>query len=291
MKGIVTAGGMGTRLLPVTRSVSKQLLPVYDKPMIYYPLATLMQAGVRDILLVSTPADLPQYERLLGDGSAFGTRLTYLPQPRPEGIAQALVLGADYIANEPVALVLGDNVFHGGDTMTAQMQTAVQCAQQEAAATIFGFRVSDPNRYGVMGFGSDNKTLVSIEEKPARPKSNFAVVGLYFYPGDVVEIAQTMRPSGRGEYEITDVNNAYLAQNRLKAERLSGGASWLDTGTHESLLEASNTVEAIEHRQGIKIACLEEIAYRHGWIDQTAVLRQADAMGKTDYADYLRQLV
>ena len=282
---------MGTRLLPVTRSVSKQLLPVYDKPMIYYPLATLMQAGVRDILLISTPDDLGQYERLLGSGADFGIAIAYLPQPRPEGIAQAFILGADFINGQPVALVLGDNVFQGGETMTAQMETAVIRAQQENAATIFGFRVSDPERYGVMALGPDGETLTGIEEKPAVPKSNYAVVGLYFYPPDVVEIARTMRPSGRGEYEITDVNNAYLAQNRLRAERLSGGAAWLDTGTHESLLEASNTIEAIEHRQGIKIACLEEIAFRSGWIDKETVLSQADKMGKTGYADYLRGLV
>lgn len=291
MKGIITAGGMGTRLLPVTRSVSKQLLPVYDKPMIYYPLATLMQAGVRDILLISTPDDLPQYERLLGSGGDFGVQITYLSQPRPEGIAQAFILGADFIANETVVLVLGDNVFHGGETMTVQMETAVFRAQNENTATIFGFRVSDPQRYGVMVFGPDSETLVGIEEKPAVPKSNFAVVGLYFYPPGVVEIARTMRPSGRGEYEITDVNNAYLSQNRLRAERLDGGAAWLDTGTHESLLEASNTVEAIEHRQGVKIGCLEEIAFRQNWIDASAVLAQADKMGKTGYADYLRKLV
>ena len=290
MKGIITAGGMGTRLLPVTRSVSKQLLPVYDKPMIYYPLATLMQAGIRDVLLISTPDDLSGYEKLLGDGEAFGISLTYLPQPRPEGIAQAFVLGADFLQGDACALVLGDNVFQGSEPMTGQMEDAVRCAETQNAATIFGFRVSDPQRYGVMAFAPDNTTLVGIEEKPDTPKSNFAVVGLYFYPPDVTQIAQTMRPSGRGEYEITDVNNAYLGQNRLRAERLSGGAAWLDTGTHESLLEASNTIEAIEHRQGVKVACLEEIAFRRGWIDKAAVLRQAGSMGKTAYAEYLREL-
>ena len=291
MKGIITAGGMGTRLLPVTTSVSKQLLPVYDKPMIYYPLATLMQAGVRDILLISTPDDLSGYEKLLGNGENFGVSLSYIAQPRPEGIAQAFVLGTDFLQGESAALVLGDNVFQGSEPMTQQMEAAVSCAETQNAATIFGFRVSDPQRYGVMTFGADNATLVGIEEKPIVPKSNFAVVGLYFYPPDVAQIARTMRPSGRGEYEITDVNNAYLSQNRLRAERLSGGAAWLDTGTHESLLEASNTIEAIEHRQGIKIACLEEIAYRRGWIDAEIVEARAGSMGKTAYADYLRGLL
>jgi glucose-1-phosphate thymidylyltransferase len=285
MKGIVTAGGAGSRLYPVTLALSKQLLPVYDKPMIYYPLATLMLAGVRDILLISTPQDVGQYERLLGDGSAFGISLSYKEQAKPEGIAQAFHLGREFVNNQPVALVLGDNVFYGHH-FPDQLR---QAAAQTEGATVFGYRVRDPERYGVIEFDQNNHAL-SIEEKPAKPKSNYAVVGLYFYDAQVTEIAHSIKPSARGEYEITDVNRVYLEKKQLRVERLDG-IDWLDTGTHESLLEASNFIRAIEERRGVKVACLEEIGYRCGYIDGEHVLNRAATLGKTEYADYLRYMV
>jgi glucose-1-phosphate thymidylyltransferase len=291
MKGIILAGGAGTRLYPVTHAVSKQLLPVYDKPNVYYPLATLMQAGIAEILLISTPTDLPQFQKLLGDGSDFGITIQYAEQPKPEGIAQALVIGREFIDGGPVGLILGDNVFYGHDFPT-QLRAAAERTQQggaEAGATIFAYRVRDPERYGVVEMTDDGRVL-SIEEKPAEPKSNYAVVGLYFYDARVGEIAANLAPSARGEYEITDVNRKYLEAGRLRAETLDG-IDWLDTGTHESLLEASNFIRAIEQRRGIKVACLEEIAYRCGYITAEQVLQRAARLGKTEYAEYLRELV
>jgi glucose-1-phosphate thymidylyltransferase len=285
MKGILLAGGSGTRLHPVTQVISKQLLPVYDKPMIYYPLATLLQAGIRDVLVISTPLDLSLYERLLGDGSQIGISLHYCVQPRPEGIAQAFHLGAEFLGGGSACVVLGDNVFYGHD-FPGQLTRA---AQQTTGATVFGYRVRDPERYGVMEF-DDSGSVISIEEKPAHPKSDYAVVGLYFYDEQVTDIALSMRPSARGEYEITDVNQAYLQRGQLRAQRMDG-IDWLDTGTHGSLLEASNFIEAIERRRGIKVACLEEIAFRRGYIDAEQVLRLAAPLGKTDYGQYLRHLV
>jgi len=285
MRVIITAGGAGTRLHPVTQALSKQLLPVYDKPMIYYPLATLMQAGVRDVLLISTPIDLPQYQRLLGDGSDFGIHLHYAEQARPEGIAQALHIGRAFIDGGPVCLILGDNVFYGHH-LPDQLKAA---AKRTEGATVFGYKVRDPERYGVMEFDDVGRVL-SIEEKPERPRSNYAVVGLYFYDPQVTEVAAALRPSARGEYEITDVNRAYLERGQLHAERLDG-IDWLDTGTHESLLEASNFIRAIEQRRGIKVACLEEIGYSCGYIDEERVLARASRLGKTDYAEYLKRLV
>jgi glucose-1-phosphate thymidylyltransferase len=279
------AGGAGTRLYPVTQALSKQLLPVYDKPMIYYPLATLMQAGIRDVLLVSTPHDLPQYEHLLGDGSRYGIAISYMPQPQPQGLAQSFHLGKEFLAGGPASLVCGDNVFYGHD-LPRYLRRA---AAQTEGATVFGYRVRDPERYGVMEFDSEGR-VISIEEKPQQPKSDYAVVGLYFYDSDVTDIAASIQPSARGEYEITDVNRIYLERGRLRAEGLDG-VDWLDTGTHESLLEASNFIAAIERRRGVKVACLEEIAYRSGWISAEAVLAQAAQMGKTDYGQYLRHIV
>ncbi|MDX1933070.1 MAG: glucose-1-phosphate thymidylyltransferase RfbA [Capsulimonadales bacterium] len=284
MKGIVTAGGAGTRLYPVTQVISKQLLPVYDKPMVYYPIATLMEADIRDILLISTPVDLPQYQRLLGDGNEFGIRLTYAEQARPEGIAQAFHIGKDFIGGGPVALILGDNVFYGHH-LPDQL---VRAAATRDGATVFGYRVRDPERYGVIEFDGAGRAI-SIEEKPAQPKSNFAVVGLYFYDDQVTDIAASLRPSARGEFEITDVNRTYLENGKLHVEIMEG-IDWLDTGTHESLLEASNFIRAIEERRGLKVACLEEIAYRKGYIDADRLLSRAARLGKTDYAAYLRQL-
>ena len=286
MKGIVLAGGAGTRLYPATLAVSKQLLPVYDKPMIYYPLTTLMLAGVRDILLISTPQDLPLFERLLGDGSQFGIRLSYLPQPKPEGLAQAFHIGKDFIAGGPACLVLGDNLFFGHG-MPAQLRAA---ARRPDGATIFGYYVKDPERYGVMEFDAQSQ-VISLEEKPSHPKSNYAAVGLYFYDDRITDIAANIQPSPRGEYEITDVNKAYLQMGALKAELFGRGIAWLDTGTHESLLQASNFVEAIEQRQGLKVACPEEIAYQCGWITEEQVRRQIERLGKTEYAQYLVRLL
>lgn len=286
MKGIVLAGGSGTRLYPVTMAVSKQLLPVYDKPMIYYPLSTLMLAGVRDILLISTPDDLPAYERLLGDGGQFGLNIHYLPQPRPEGLAQAFIIGREFVDGGPAALVLGDNIFYGHG-LTDMLQRA---AQIQVGATVFGYWVRDPERYGVIEFGDAGEVL-SIEEKPANPRSHYAVVGLYFYDRQITEVAARVRPSQRGELEITEVNNIYRQMGQLQAQKMGRGTAWLDTGTHESLLEAGNFIETIEKRQGLKVACLEEIAYQLGYIDAEQVLRQADKLAKTEYAHYLRTVV
>jgi len=285
MKGIILAGGSGTRLYPVTLVLSKQLVPVYDKPMIYYPLSTLLLAGIRDILVISTPVDLPMYERLLGDGSDYGINLQYAVQPEPKGLAQAFVIGKEFVDGKPASLILGDNVFYGHDFPT-QLRAA---AQRTDGATIFGYRVRDPERYGVMEMDDTGKVL-SIEEKPAVPKSNYAVVGLYFYDHQVTEIAANLQPSARGEYEITDVNRKYLEMGQLHAETLDG-IDWLDTGTHESLLEASNFIRAIEQRRGIKVACLEEIAYQCGYISAEQVLARAIKLGKTEYAQYLKELI
>lgn len=285
MKGIVLAGGSGTRLHPITLGVSKQLLPVYDKPMIYYPISVLMLAGIRDILVISTPQDLPQYRNLLGDGSQFGLNFSYAEQPSPDGLAQAFLIGEEFIGDDPVCLILGDNIFHG-QHFGGQLQNAVN---RESGATVFGYWVKDPERFGVIDFDSEGRAL-SIEEKPLKPKSSYAVTGLYFYDNDVVEIAKAVRPSSRGELEITDVNNAYLARGDLQVERFGRGFAWLDTGTHDSLLEASQYVQTIEHRQGLKVACLEEIAYDNQWISRDHLLERARYFGKTGYGQYLAKL-
>jgi glucose-1-phosphate thymidylyltransferase len=286
MKGIVLAGGSGTRLHPATLAISKQLLPVYDKPMVYYPIATLMLGGIRDILIISTPADLPLYRRLLGDGQQWGINLVYAEQPRPEGLAQAFTIGRDFIGSDRVTLILGDNIFYGHG-LSDHLRAA---AQQSVGATVFAYRVKDPERYGVVQFDAQGRAL-EIEEKPSNPKSSFAVTGLYFYDNDVVEIARLLKPSNRNEYEITDVNRDYLRRGLLNVEKLGRGVAWLDTGTHESLLQASMFIEAIESRQGLKVCCPEEIAYRAGWIDAERIAAAAASLRKTDYGSYLLGLL
>lgn len=287
MKGIILAGGSGTRLYPLTRGVSKQLMPIYDKPMIYYPLSTLMLAGIREILIISTPEDLPQFQRLLGDGSEFGLRFEYIAQPSPDGLAQAFILGKDFIGSDDVCLVLGDNIFHGHN-LQGLLKRAVATVEQERKATVCGYYVSDPGRYGVAEFDSKGNVL-GIIEKPEHPKSNYAVIGLYFYPNDVVQVAERVEPSERGELEITSVNQDFLSQSRLKLELMGRGYAWLDTGTHDSLLAASEYIAVIERRQGLKIACIEEIAFDLGYISESQLLTLAEPLKKTGYGRYLIQ--
>lgn len=289
MKGIVLAGGSGTRLYPITKGVSKQLLPIFDKPMVYYPISVLMLAGIRDILIISTPYDLPGFKRLLGDGSDYGVHFEYAEQPSPDGLAQAFTIGADFIGDDSVCLVLGDNIFHGNG-LSQMLRDAVRTADKEQKATVFGYWVSDPERYGVAEFDADGNCL-SIEEKPAKPKSNYVVVGLYFYPNKVVEVARTIKPSARGEYEITSVNQRFLEDGELKVQTLGRGFAWLDTGTHDSLAEASTYIEVIEKRQGLKVACLEGIAYRRGWIDEAKMRELAQPMIKNPYGQYLLKVI
>lgn len=289
MKGIVLAGGSGTRLYPITKGISKQLIPIFDKPMIYYPISVLMLAGIRDILIISTPADLPSFRRLLGDGSNFGVRLEYAEQPSPDGLAQAFIIGEKFIGNDSVCLVLGDNIFHGNG-LTSLLQSAVHTAEDEGKATVFGYWVSDPERYGVAEFDGEGNCL-SIAEKPEHPKSNYAVVGLYFYPNKVVDVAKTIKPSARGELEITTVNQRFLNDKELKVQTLGRGFAWLDTGTHDSLSEASTFIEVIEKRQGLKVACLEGIAYRKGWISEDKLREVAQPMLKNDYGKYLLSIL
>lgn len=288
MKGIVLAGGSGTRLYPITKGVSKQLLPIYDKPMIYYPVSVLMRAGIRDILIISTPYDLPSFKRLLGDGSDYGVRFEYAEQPSPDGLAQAFIIGEEFIGDDSVCLVLGDNIFHGAG-FSGMLKEAVRAAEEDAKATVFGYWVDDPERYGVAEFDKDGNCL-SIVEKPQHPKSNYAVVGLYFYPNKVVEIAKNIKPSARGELEITTVNQQFLADGELKVQTLQRGFAWLDTGTHDSLAEASIFVEVIEKRQGLKVACLEGIAYRMGWITADRLREIAQPMIKNQYGQYLLKI-
>ena len=289
MKGIVLAGGSGTRLYPITKGISKQLMPIYDKPMIYYPISVLMLAGIREILIISTPFDLPGFKRLLGDGSDYGVHFTYAEQPSPDGLAQAFTIGADFIGNDSVCLVLGDNIFQGSG-LTKMLKEAVVAAEQEGNATIFGYWVNDPERYGVAEFDNAGNCL-SIEEKPQNPKSNYAVVGLYFYPNEVVEVARNIQPSPRGEYEITTVNQKFLESGKLKVQTLGRGFAWLDTGTHDSLSEASTYIEVLEKRQGLKVACLEGIAYRKGWIDEAKMRELAQPMLKNQYGQYLLKVI
>ncbi|MDD6784378.1 MAG: glucose-1-phosphate thymidylyltransferase RfbA [Prevotellaceae bacterium] len=288
MKGIVLAGGCGTRLYPITKAVSKQLIPIYDKPMVYYPISVLMLAGIREILIISTPTDLPAFKRLLGDGSDYGVKFEYAEQPSPDGLAQAFIIGREFIGDDTVCLVLGDNIFHGSG-LEDLLKKAVSTVEHNNRGCVFGYRVTDPERYGVVEFDANNN-CISIEEKPAMPKSNYAVVGLYFYPNDVVDIAQNIKPSARGELEITSVNQEYLEQGRLTVETMGRGYAWLDTGTHESLSEASTFIEVIEKRTGLKIACLEGIAYRQGWIDAERLRRIAQPMIKNEYGQYLEKL-
>ena len=288
MKGIVLAGGSGTRLYPITKGVSKQLLPIFDKPMIYYPVSTLMHAGIRDILIISTPADLPSFRRLLGDGSDFGLRFSYAQQPSPDGLAQAFIIGEEFIGEDDVCLVLGDNIFHGNGLGTMMMEAVDACGK--GYATVFGYWVADPQRYGVADF-DENGNCLSIDEKPAFPKSNYAVVGLYFYPNEVVRVAKGIVPSERGELEITSVNQHFLNAGRLKVQKLGRGFAWLDTGTHDSLAEASTFIEVIEKRQGLKIGCLEEIAFRNGWIDEDRMRADAEPMKKNEYGQYLLRII
>lgn len=289
MKGIVLAGGSGTRLYPITKGISKQLMPIYDKPMVYYPISVLMLAGIRDILIISTPYDLPGFKRLLGDGSDYGVHFTYAEQPSPDGLAQAFTIGKDFIGDDSVCLVLGDNIFHGAG-FTGKLKEAVRAAEEEKKATVFGYWVNDPERYGVAEFDKDGNCL-SIEEKPEHPKSNYAVVGLYFYPNKVVDVASKIEPSARGEYEITTVNQWFLRDNELKVQTLGRGFAWLDTGTHDSLSEASTYIEVLEKRQGLKVACLEDIAYRQGWIDEERMRELAKPMIKNQYGQYLLRVI
>ncbi len=289
MKGIVLAGGSGTRLYPITKGVSKQLLPIYDKPMVYYPISVLMLAGIRDILIISTPYDLPGFKRLLGDGSDFGVRFSYAEQPSPDGLAQAFIIGEEFIGDDDVCLVLGDNIFHGNG-LSKMLRQAVKNAEEERKATVFGYWVADPERYGVAEFDANGRVL-SIEEKPKEPKSNYAVVGLYFYPNKVVKVAKSIKPSARGELEITSVNQAFLADNELNVQLMGRGFAWLDTGTHDSLAEASTFIEVIEKRQGLKVACLESIGYEMGWLTDDDIRRVAQPMAKNQYGQYLLNMI
>jgi glucose-1-phosphate thymidylyltransferase len=289
MKGIVLAGGSGTRLYPITKGISKQLMPIYDKPMVYYPISVLMLAGIRDILIISTPYDLPGFKRLLGDGSDYGVHFTYAEQPSPDGLAQAFTIGKEFIGDDSVCLVLGDNIFQGNG-FSAKLKEAVRAAEEEKKATVFGYWVNDPERYGVAEFDKEGNCL-SIEEKPEHPKSNYAVVGLYFYPNKVVDVASKIEPSARGEYEITTVNQWFLRDNELKVQPLGRGFAWLDTGTHDSLSEASTYIEVLEKRQGLKVACLEGIAYRQGWIDEERMRELAKPMLKNQYGQYLLKVI
>lgn len=288
MKGIVLAGGSGTRLYPITKGISKQLIPIFDKPMIYYPLSVLMLAGIKDVLVISTPYDLPGFKRLLGDGSDLGMNIQYAEQPSPDGLAQAFIIGEEFIGDDCACLVLGDNIFYGAG-LTAMLKDSVKKAEEEQKATVFGYYVNDPERYGVAEFDADGNCL-SIEEKPEHPKSNYAVVGLYFYPNDVVDIAKNIKPSARGELEITTVNQEFLERKQLTVKTLQRGFAWLDTGTHDSLSEASTFIEVIEKRQGLKVACLEEIAYKQGWINREQLIKAATPMAKNGYGQYLLRL-